>query len=227
MLRNHDGPGNWRQAFMIILHMFRQRCLHSSPPHCLVTRQTAIHKTAILKPCLHPRYRLAGQTEACHIVPSSCLCQLENVYYLFVQSHVLCRYAPVIHQVLTCNSDNDVLRRAALTITLLDRRVLDVRGHIVLRSSSQNHCLLALGGRRLRTKCIRSRFWGRSWLIRWCNGSRGWWDLGQEVCRLCGRGCGGGRRCYGYRVGLLRLKVLRVSRSCHGNQCSTRHYFCG
>lgn len=130
-------------------------------------------------------------------------------------------YVSVIPQFLTCNSHYDVLRRAALTIALLDRRVLDFRGYVVLRGSGQNHCLLALGlgGWRLGTKCILSCFWGGGWLVSGCNVSRGWWDLGQEVCRLCRWGCGGRRCCYGYCVGLLRLKVLWVSRSCHGNLC--------
>lgn len=126
----------------------------------------------------------------------------------------------VIHRSLTCNSYYDVLRRAALTITLLGWRVLNVRGYIVLRGSAQNHCLLGLGlaGRCLGTKSILSCFWGSGWLVSWHNGSRDWWDFGQEVCRLCGWRCGGRRCCYGYCVGLLRLKVLWVSRSCHGNQ---------
>ena len=154
---------------------------------------------------------------ACHIMPSCCLSELACAYYVCVHS----MYYMGMCQSLTCNSYYDVLRRVALTITLLDSRVLDLRGHIVLRGSGQNHCLLALGlsGRCLRTKCILSCFWGRGWLVCWCDASRGRWDLGQEVCRLCGWGCGGSRCCYGYRVGLLRLKVLRVSRSCHGNQC--------
>lgn len=124
----------------------------------------------------------------------------------------------VIHRFLTCNRYYDVLRRAALTITLLGCRVLDVRGYIVLRGSVQNHRLLGLAGRCLGTKSILSRFWGSGWLVSRHDGSRGRWDLRQEVCRLCGWRCGGRRRCYGYCVGLLRLKVLWVSRSCHGDQ---------
>lgn len=207
------------------------RFIHNSPLHCLVTR---IHyyvpdKLPVSNQdpacCLHPRYRLAGQPEAC----SGCMSYHALLLPMWTRKcvisecaqYILCMYVSVIHQSLTCNSYYDVLRRAALTITLLDRRVLDVRGYIVLRGSGQNHCLLALGlgGRRLRTKCILSCFWGSGWLVSWCDGSRGWWDLGQEVCRLCGWGWGGSRCCYGYCVGLLRLKVLRVSRSCHGNQC--------
>lgn len=155
-------------------------------------------------------YELKLAQTASHIMPCPCVC----AHYVFIGMSV-------IHRSLTCNSYYDVLRRAALTITLLGCRVLDVRGDVVLRGSGQNHCLLARGlaGRCLGTKCILSCFWGSGWLVGWYDGSRGWWDLGQEVCRLCGWGWGGCRCCYGYCVGLLRLKVLWVSRSCHGNQC--------
>ena len=137
--------------------------------------------------------------------------KLKNTVCVYV-----CVCETAIQESLTCNSHYDVLRRVALTITLLD-----FRSYIVLCGSGQNHSLLTLGldGRCLRTKCILSCFWGSSWLVCRRNGSRGWWDLRQEVWRLCRWGCGGSRCCYGYRVGLLRLKVLRVSRSCHGNEC--------
>lgn len=48
----------------------------------------------------------------------------------------------VICQSLTCDSDYDVLWRTALAITLLSRRVWDVRGDVVWRGAGQNHRLL-------------------------------------------------------------------------------------
>lgn len=99
---------------------------------------------------LWDKFRLAQTEPARHTVQSSCL---------FVLS-VFAKYMSCWYVSLTCNSYYDVLRRAALTIALLDCRVLDLRGYIVLCGSGQNHCLLALGlgGRRLRTKCILSCF---------------------------------------------------------------------
>lgn len=115
---------------------------------------------------------------------------------------------------LTCNSYYDVLWRAALTVGLLGCRLLDVRGYIVLCSAGQSHSLLVLVlvGCCLGTQCILSCFW---WVGR-RDGRRGWRDFWQKVCSLRRRGCGGSRCCYGY-AGLLRLKVLWVSRSCHDN----------
>lgn len=188
--------------------------LHWFPTTLLWTKCKPVVYT--LETDLWDKLRLAQTEPARHTVLSSCLFVL-SVFAKYMS----CWYVSVIPVSLTCNSYYDVLRRAALTITLLDCRVLDFRGYIVLCGSGQNHCLLALGlgGRRLRTKCILSCFWGSGWLVHCCSCSRGWWDLWQEVCCLCGWGCGGCRCCYGYCVGLLRLKVLWVSRSCHSNQC--------